>query len=184
MEVSYFQDADIGLARAVGPLRWALKFGTWLGMFPDQKYYHVVLHFKLPRPPWNEIESWIVEAAPPAVQSRPLTGDDLLACDWFRVKNLGNKLGTEIVCWALKQKGKPYGHWGNFLWMLSIVRNWLRRLLGLPYIQYSPNCTNLVITAFRKHEIDFIPGVRPDRIWPGLIAKSPLVGRIKMEDTK
>jgi len=180
-EIPYiFMNADIGLSHKRGLLGTLLDLGAAIGAIPPQLHHHAfMIYYSFVPGPWPEKGWWVVESVPPEVSIRLLTSEDVEKSDFYRVVNLSEEQRQAVILWALGQKGKPYGHWGNIQWALSILWSWLKKLLGLPVVQYAPNCTNLVASAFRSQGADLAPGKPANEIWPTSdIADSELTVRV------
>ena len=162
-----FMNADIGLSHKRGLLGTLLDLGAALGAIPEQLHHHAFLiYYSFIPGPWSEKGWWVIESVPPEVSTRLLTEEDVAKSDFFRVVGLTEEQRQAVILWALEHKGTPYGHFGNFQWMCSILWSWLKKLLGLPVVQYAPNCTNLVVSAFRSQGVDLAPGKPANEIWP------------------
>ena len=174
-------DADIGCARAKGLLGWLLRFGALIGAIPPQKYHHVYLVNQAPLYFDHKIVWWVTEAAPPKVDSRLLTEEDLVNSDFYRIKGLTETQKRKVILWALDKKGEPYDHKDNLLWALEIMVDWILRHF---WVRMEPQraykCTDLVYSAFMEAiGLRVCKADNVKRVWPSCFADSELTEEVQ-----
>ena len=175
-------DGDIGLARCTwrNPLCWFFWFGGLIGAIPKQCHFHAMMVYWVPEPPVHDRALWLVEAAPPAVDNRPVTPDDITACDWYRpAATVEQKRGA--LKWAFDRFGEPYPRRDIIFWILEIIADWIRKLLRRERIiaMEAYKCTHLVAGAYLSQGVDLVPGVPLNRVFPDDIANSKLVEQVQ-----